>query len=113
MGSVIVFIEGPAPTEEDVALYKSVKADQFLNVSLHGTGIVKHSWATAVNPNIIPNGYVTTEPSVAPEAAKTPIANPTVPSQAGTKPMVGIQPDNTPPVATGTTALPFPGLKAD
>lgn len=112
MSSVIVFIEGPAPTEADRKLFEEVEGNQFLNVRLVGGSVVKHCWVTAVDPKIIPEGYNTEKPELL-EEIKAPVANPTAPFQAPAQGPVGIQADNTPPVATGIPALPFSGVKAD
>lgn len=112
MESVIVFIDGPAPTEDEVALFDKIKANQFVNRHLHGDAVIKHSWATAVKPEFIPEGYVTKKPKPT-EEVKAPVINPTAPAQAPKEGSIGIQADNAPPVATGTPALPFPGVKAD
>lgn len=112
MESVIVFIDGPVPTEEDLTLFEKVKANQFVNTQLHGDAVIKHSWATAVDPDLVPKGYVTKKPKPTDEV-KAPVINPTAPFQAPKEGSIGIQADNPPPVATATPALPFPGVKAD
>lgn len=87
---VLVFIEGPAPTEEDLALFDSAKADQFVNSSLHGTGVIAHSRAVAVDPAWIPKGYATEVPEVEAKAP-APVQNPSAPPQAPKDGALGIQ----------------------
>lgn len=112
---ILVFIEGPAPTEEDRELFEKLRATQFVNSALHGSGVIAHSLAAAVNPDWIPEGYTTTEEAV---EAKTPapVQNPLVPPQAPREGGVGIQAgDDSSVGADGKPAkvLPNFGVKAD
>lgn len=105
---IIVFIEGPAPTAEERELYASVNGTQFLYAALCGEIIVKHKFATAVNKDIIPEGYKTTltEPEEVPQAPST---NPTVPVQGLPVGGLGIQAVGTTdraPVATSGLQVP-------
>lgn len=97
---VIVFIEGPAPTDADKALFKQVNADQFVNVSLHGTTVMSHLWATAVDPALVPAGYTLTPPGAVVEDL-APVGNPTAPATPSTSVgTLGVQSEDIkPPVA--------------
>ena len=87
---ILVFIEGPAPTEEDRKLFEKLRADQFVNTALHGSGIIVHSLAAAVNPEWIPKGY-TTELVEVKAKAPAPVQNPSAPVQAPREGGLGIQ----------------------
>ena len=87
---ILVFIEGPAPTEEDRKLFEELRADQFVNSALHGSGIIVHSLAAAVNPDWIPGGYTTTKEEVAVKAP-APVQNPSAPAKAPREGGLGIQ----------------------
>jgi len=108
---ILVFIEGPAPTDEDRELFEKLRADQFVNVALHGSGVIAHSLAAAVNPVWIPEGYATTAEKV--EArAPAPIKNPTAPAQALREGGLGIQAGNEPSSAPTPTVTPRFGVQA-
>ena len=89
---IIVFIDGPAPTEQDQELFNKLHADQFVNATLHGDRVLLHSLAAAVDPAIVPEGYRTT-PEEAASAVKAPVQNPTAPAQNARQGTVGIQSD--------------------
>lgn len=112
---IFVFIDGPAPTEADRALFKEVGADQYLNRLLcAGAKPLPHAFAVAVDASWIPEGYRTEAVQV--EAVQVaPPSNPDAPpaqpsALAGT---LGVQADDTPPVAPGAPLLPVFGLKKD
>lgn len=87
---ILVFIEGPSPTDEDRELFEKLRADQFVNSALHGSGIIVHSLAAAVNPDWIPKGYATTKEEVAVQAP-APVKNPLTPPKAAREGGLGIQ----------------------
>ncbi len=112
---IFVFIDGPAPTDEDRAVFAEVRADQFLNRNLcEGAAVLKHDFAAAVDSTWIPKGY-RTESATEEVVPPAPPANPDVPPAppgplSGT---LGVQADDTPPVATVGVPLPsFGGKKA-
>ena len=113
---IIVFIEGPCPTEEDIALFEKVGADQYVNSSLHGSGIISHKLAVAVNPEWIPAGYKT-KLDAEKVSAPAPTQNPSAPSQAAPAAPGGIKADGdkppVPPVAPAAPAIPTFGVKAE
>lgn len=112
---VLVFIEGPAPTDEDRELFDNIRADQFINTSLHSSGVIAHSLAAAVNPEWIPKGYTTTEEEVKVKAP-APVQNPSAPVQAPREGGIGIQAGDSPSVgADGKPAkvLPNFGVRAE
>ena len=76
--SVIVFIDGPFPTEEDRALAAEHSTGRFRN-GRQQAGWEPHTLAVAVDPSLIPEGFrtCTEEPEAAGEA---PVVNPTVSS---------------------------------
>ena len=46
---IFVFIDGPAPTDEDRALFAEIQADQYLNRQLcEGAKLLPHKFARAV-----------------------------------------------------------------
>lgn len=112
---IFVFIDGPAPTAEDRALFAEVQADQFLNRNLcEGVKPLPHAFAVAVDPTWIPKGY-RTESATEEVVPPAPPANPDVPPAppgplSGT---LGVQAEDTPPVATGAPLLPVFGQKKD
>ena len=112
---IFVFIDGPAPTEADRALFEKVNADQYLNRLLcEGVKPLPHAFAVAVDPSWIPEGY-RTEAVQAEAFVPAPPANPDVPPAppgplSGT---LGVQAEDTPPVATGAPLLPTFGTKKD
>ena len=112
---IFVFIDGPAPTAEDRALFAEVRADQFLNRNLcEGAAVLKHDFAAAVDSTWIPKGY-RTESATEEVAPPAPPANPDVPPAPPAPPAggLGVQADDTPPVATVGVPLPsFGGKKA-
>ena len=83
--SVIVFIDGPFPTEEDRALAAEHGTGKFRN-GRQQAGWEPHTLAVAVNPSLIPEGFrtCTEEPEAAVEA---PVVNPSVPAPKGKKPV--------------------------
>ena len=113
---IIVFIEGPCPTEEDIALFEKVGADQFVNSSLHTSGVISHKLAVAVNPEWIPAGYKTKE-EVGESILPAPAQNPSAPSQQAPAAPGGIKADGdkppVPPVALAAPAIPTFGVKAE
>lgn len=77
MSKIIIFIESPWPTEADLALGEKLGTKRFRNVQEASGGTERCSYAAAVDPSIIPEGYATSEaPEVDPEA---PVTNPTAP----------------------------------
>ena len=112
---IFVFIDGPAPTAEDRALFAEVRADQFLNRNLcEGAAVLKHDFAAAVDSTRIPKGY-RTESATEEVVPPAPPANPDVPPAppgplSGT---LGVQADDTPPVAAVGVPLPAFGGKKD
>lgn len=93
---IIVFIDGPVPSEADRALFDKVKADQFLNAQLAvGAAPIRHSYAVAVDPELIPQGYSTE----APKAVKTtpaPAQNPSAPVAPVATGSLGVQSEGNP-----------------
>ena len=112
---IFVFIDGPAPTDEDRALFAEIQADQYLNRQLcEGAKLLPHKFARAVDPAWIPKGY-RTEPIEESVATPAPPANPDAPPAPPAPPTgsLGIQGDDTPPVATVGVPLPSFGGKKD
>ena len=88
MSKVIVFIDGPFPTEDDRELAAKHGTKCFRN-GREPAGLEPHTLAVATDLDLIPEGYRTTEaPQDAPE--EVPTLNPTAPKQVfgGRKPLV-------------------------
>ena len=112
---IFVFIDGPSPTYEDRALFAEIQADQYLNRQLcEGAKPLPHKFARAVDPAWIPEGY-RTEPVAVEDVAPAPPANPDAPPAPPAPPAggLGVQADDTPPVATVGVPLPSFGGKKD
>lgn len=84
MSKIIIFIDGPFPSEADLKLGVKLGTKCFRNVR-EASGIPELChYATAVDPKIIPEGYPTGEaPEGDPEAPKV---NPTSPKAKVTSP---------------------------
>ena len=77
MSKIIIFIDGPFPSEADLELGAKLGTKCFRNVR-EASGIPELCrYATAVDPKIVPEGYPTGE---APEGdSEAPKVNPTAP----------------------------------
>ena len=88
---ILVFIDGPSPSEEDRNLFDRLNADQFVNAALVSGRIIPHTLAVAVDMDIVPDGYITevAEEVLIPVA---PVQNPSAPVAAPQpKTSLGIQ----------------------
>ena len=91
---IIVFIDGPAPTEKDRELFDSVGADQFLNAQLVAS-VIPHSYVVAVDPALIPEGYNTKAPKAV-KATPAPAKSPTAPTAPVATGALGVQSEGNP-----------------
>ena len=55
--AVIVFIDGPFPTEADLALAEKHRTIVFRNARENCLPVEEHAGAVAVDPELIPEGY--------------------------------------------------------
>ncbi len=106
---ILVFIDGPVPTEADCELFDKESADQFVNAQIDSVVIIPHAKAVAVDPALIPDGYRTKIERVE-EVPAAPANNPAAPVQSLPTGSLGIQAVGTsdkPPVATGAPLAAF------
>lgn len=106
--AILVFIDGPAPSEEDRALFDKSQADQFVNRTLHGEAVIPHKLALAVDPEWIPAGY-TTELVEAEEEAPAPVLNPAAPPTPVQAVSLGIEAEEEVPAPPTPVLFPFGG----
>jgi len=80
MSKIIVFIDGPFPTEEDRELAAKHGTKCFRNAR-EPAGLEPHTLAVATDPELIPEGYRTTE-TPAEDLVQPPTLNPSAPKTA-------------------------------
>ena len=76
MSKVIVFIDGPFPTEDDLKLAQEHGTKCFRNAQ-HGAGTEPHDLAVATDPSLIPEGYTVAKKAA--DKAPAPNRNPSAP----------------------------------
>lgn len=86
MSKVIVFIDGPFPTEEDLELAAKHGTKCFRN-GRQEAGFEPHDLAVANDPTLIPKGFKASVVAEEP-APEPPVVNPLVPKRLAPRPVV-------------------------
>jgi hypothetical protein len=82
MSKIIIFIDGPFPTEADLELGEKLGTKCFRNAQKQDGSVEACDYATAVDLKLVPAGYATSlEEKVVVEA---PVVNPTAPKAKAT-----------------------------